>query len=58
MLYNIAFTFEYEFDTTGSYNCHRIETRTYSKLNETQFKDTLTLLLHEKGILEIEVKTS
>lgn len=57
MLYNITFTFEYVFNSSG-YECHRIETRTYSNLNETQFKDTLTLLLHEKGILEIEVKTS
>jgi len=57
MLYNISFTFEYCFDASG-YECHRIETRTYSNLNETHFKDTLTLLLHEKGILEIEVKTS
>lgn len=57
MLYNISFTFEYYYDSSG-YKCHRIETRTYSNLNETQFKDTLTLLLHEKGILEIEVKTS
>lgn len=57
MLYNISFTFEYYYDSSG-YKCHRIETRTYSNLNETQFKDTLTLLLHEKGILEIEVKAS
>lgn len=57
MLYNISFTFEYCFDASG-YKCNRIETRTYSNLNETQFKDTLTLLLHEKGILEIEVKAS
>lgn len=56
MLYNVSFTFEYCFDANG-YECHRIETRTYSNLNETQFKDTLTLL-HEKGNLEIEVKTS
>lgn len=57
MLYNIIFTFEYVFDASG-YECHRIETRTYSNLNETQLEDTLTLLLHEKVILEIEVKTS
>lgn len=57
MRYSITFTFEYDFDASG-FNCHRIETRMYSNLNETQFKDTLTLLLHEKGILEIEVKTS
>lgn len=57
MLYNISFTFEYDFNSSG-YRCHRIETRTYSNLNETQFKDTLTLLLNEKGILVIEVKAS
>ena len=57
MLYNITFTFEYDFDASG-YECHRIETKTYSNLNETQFKDTLKILLTEKGILEIEVKTS
>lgn len=57
MLYNITFTFEYVFNSSA-YECHRIETRTYSNLNETQFKDMLELLPHEKGILEIEVKTS
>lgn len=57
MLYNITFTFEYDFNASG-YKCHRIEIRTYSDLTETQFKDTLKLLLTEKGILEIEVKTS
>lgn len=57
MLYNITFTFEYVFNSS-EYECHRIEARTYSNLNETQFKDTLKILLAEKGILEIEVKTS
>lgn len=57
MLYSISFTFEYYFDSSG-YKCHRTETITYSNLNEAEFKDTLILLLHEKGILEIEVKTS
>ena len=56
MLYNITFTFEYVFDANG-YECHRIETRKYSNLNDTQLKDTLTLLLHENVILEIEVQS-
>lgn len=55
MRYNIKFTYEYDFDASG-FHCNRIETRTYENLNETQFKDTLILLLHEiTGVLEIEV---
>lgn len=58
MRYNIKFTFEYEFDSSD-FHCNRIETRTYKNLNETQFKDTLILLLNETtGIFEIEVESS
>lgn len=55
MRYNIQFTCEYEFDSTG-FHVNRIETRTYEKLNEVQFKDTLMLLLKETtSVLEIKV---
>lgn len=58
MRYNIKFTYEYEFDSSG-FRVNRIETRTYENLNEAQFKDTLMLLLKETtSVLEIEVKVS
>lgn len=58
MRYNIKFTYEYEFDSSG-FHVNRIETRKYENLNEAQFKDTLMLLLKETtSVLEIEVKAS